>query len=141
MTWTCKFLPFPLKFQFLFVKFLFQSINYKLLFDFDVEVGLTKAERITYGDSSLTHAMVFTGLNVDKNGNPTKFRVENSWGDEKCGEKGYLVMTAEWFKEFGFEIVVDKKHVPDYVMNVFDMEPIILPAWDSMGSIKSSFNV
>lgn len=139
MTWTCEFVQFLLKVQFLFLKF--HRINYKLLFDFDVEVGLTKADRITYGDSSLTHAMVFTGLNIDKNGNPTKFRVENSWGEEKCGEKGCLVMTAEWFKEFGFEIVVDKKHVPDDIMKVFDLEPIVLPAWDSMGSIKSSFDV
>lgn len=101
-----------------------------------MELGLTKADRITYGDSSLAHAMVFTGLSVDKKGNPTKFRVENSWGEEKCGEKGYLVMTCEWFKEFGFEIVVDKKHVSDEVLDVFDMEPIVLPAWDPMGSIK-----
>lgn len=97
---------------------------------------MNKADRVLYGDSKLTHAMVFTGLSVDSKGNPVKFRVENSWGEEKCGEKGFLVMTAEWFREFGFEIVVDRQHVPDEVMEVFNTDPVVLPAWDPMASIK-----
>lgn len=67
-------------------------------------------------------------------GNPTKFCVENSWGDER-GEKGYLVMSNDWFKEFVFEVVVDKTFVPQDVMDVFKMEPIVLPAWDPMGTL------
>ena len=67
-------------------------------------------------------------------GNPTKFRVENSWGDDR-GEKGYLIMSRDWFKEFVFEVVVDKKFVPKEVLDVFEMEPIILPAWDPMGTL------
>lgn len=60
--------------------------------------------------------------------------MENSWGEER-GEKGYLVMTAAWFKEFVFEVVVDKKYVPDTVLDVFKQEPIVLPAWDPMGTL------
>jgi bleomycin hydrolase len=60
--------------------------------------------------------------------------VENSWGDER-GEKGYLVMSNDWFKEFVFEVVVDKTFVPQDVMDVFKMEPIVLPAWDPMGTL------
>lgn len=67
-------------------------------------------------------------------GNPTKFRVENSWGDER-GEKGYLVMSSDWFTEFVFEVVVDRKFVPQEVMDVFTMKPIVLPAWDPMGTL------
>lgn len=68
------------------------------------------------------------------NGQIKKFRVENSWGDER-GEKGYHVLSAEWFSEFVFEVVVDKKYVPDDVMAVFKQEPIVLPAWDPMGTL------
>lgn len=104
----------------------------------------------------MTHAMVFTGVSLDvsinyitlfiinyrlhnyyklqENGKVTKLRVENSWGEDR-GDKGYLVMTVDWFREFGFEVVVDKKHVPEDVLKVFDMDPIILPAWDPMGTL------
>lgn len=69
-----------------------------------------------------------------KNGVAHKLRVENSWGEDR-GEKGYLVMCADWFREFGFEVVVDKKYVPEDVLRVFDMDPIVLPAWDPMGTL------
>lgn len=64
----------------------------------------------------------------------TKFRVENSWGEDR-GEKGYLIMTKDWFKEFMFEVVVDKKFVPESVLEVLKQEPIVLPAWDPMGTL------
>lgn len=90
------------------------------------------------GDSCMTHAMVFTGVSLDSDGTPSKFRVENSWGEDKCGEKGYLVMTKRWFEEFVFEIVVDKSHVNNNIMSVFEQDPILLPAWDPMGNLASS---
>jgi bleomycin hydrolase len=74
----------------------------------------------------------FTGF--QEAGNPIKFRVENSWGDE-FGEKGYLVISRDWFTEFVFEVVVDKKFVPQEIMEVFTMKPIVLPAWDPMGTL------
>lgn len=60
--------------------------------------------------------------------------MENSWGDDR-GEKGYLVMTNDWFKEFVFEVVVDRQYVPENVLKVYDDTPIVLPAWDPMGSL------
>ena len=50
-------------------------------------------------------------------------------------EKGYLLMTSDWFKEFVFEIVVDKKVVPQEVLNTGDRDPTVLPAWDPLGSL------
>ncbi|XP_046418084.1 bleomycin hydrolase isoform X1 [Neodiprion fabricii] len=111
-----------------------EAHDFKLVFGTDVQIGLTKADRLLYGDSMMTHAMAFTAVSTDANGKIKKFRVENSWGDER-GEKGYHVLSADWFSEFVFEVVVDKKYVPDDVMAVFQQEPTVLPAWDPMGTL------
>ncbi|XP_012269772.2 bleomycin hydrolase isoform X2 [Athalia rosae] len=105
----------------------------KLMFGTDFQVGLTKADRLVYGESMMTHAMAFTAVSINE-GEIKKFRVENSWGDDR-GEKGYYVMSAEWFSEFVFEVVVDKKYVPADVLAVFQQDPILLPAWDPMGTL------
>ncbi len=44
-------------------------------------------------------------------------------------------MTTDWFKEFVFEVVVDKALVPDDVLKALETEPILLPAWDPMGAL------
>lgn len=48
---------------------------------------------------------------------------------------GYLIMTDEWFSEYVYEVVVDKKFVSTEVMEVMQQEPVILPAWDPMGAL------
>ncbi|KAF2899881.1 hypothetical protein ILUMI_06307 [Ignelater luminosus] len=113
-----------------------QIHNFPLVFGTDIQITMSKADRLLYGESAMTHAMVFTAVSTDNENDEDiiKFRVENSWGEER-GEKGYLVMTAAWFKEFVFEVVVDKKYVPDTVLDVFKQEPIVLPAWDPMGTL------
>lgn len=68
----------------------------------------------------------------------TKWRVENSWGEEK-DKPGYLMMTDGWFTEFVYEVVVDKKYVPADVMAVLEQDPMVLPAWDPMGSLACIF--
>lgn len=65
---------------------------------------------------------------------PTKFKVENSWGEDR-GKKGFLILTAPWFKEFVFEVVVDKKYVDESIMKVFEQTPKVLPPWDPMGAV------
>jgi len=108
--------------------------DFKLVFGVDIQTTMSKGDRMMYGESAMTHAMTFTAVSCDDNGVATKFRVENSWGEDR-GEKGYLVMTADWFKEFVFEVVVDKSIVPQEVLNVFQLDPVVLPAWDPMGTL------
>lgn len=114
-----------------------QDINvhdYKSLLGVEVNMGLSKADRLIYGDSLMTHAMTFTAVTVNEENQVEKFRVENSWGEDR-GEKGYLIMTEEWFREFVFEVVLDKAYVPEYVLAVYNQEPVVLPAWDPMGAL------
>jgi bleomycin hydrolase len=110
--------------------------DFDLVFGVDIQTTISKADRLIYGETAMNHAMVFTGASVDENGKPTKFRVENSWGEDR-GEKGYLIMSYDWFKEFTFEVVVDKKYVPEEILDVFKQTPIVLPAWDPMGTLAN----
>ena len=110
--------------------------DYPLVFGVEVQTGMNKANRLVYGDSLMTHAMTLTAFHEEEGGagGVVRWRVENSWGEDR-GEKGYLMMTSDWFKEFVFEIVVDKSVVPPEVLAVGDMEPIVLPAWDPLGAL------
>ena len=107
------------------------------LFEFDkfygTSFGMSKSERLEYGDSVMTHAMLFTGVDL-KNNKPIKWRVENSWGPDH-GEKGFDIMTDPWFDQFMYEVVVHKKHLTKKLVEMYKMEPISLPPWDPMGSL------
>ena len=101
---------------------------------FNVTFNMTKAERLLYGESLMTHAMQFTGVHLDSNGRPVRWRVENSWG-EQGGDKGYLVMSDEWFSQFVYQVVLEKAIVPQKFLDVLDQEAFVLPAYDPMGAL------
>jgi len=109
-----------------------EAFDYELLFGSSVR-NLNKADRLIARDSLMTHAMVFTG-HSEEDGITTKWRVENSWGDEH-GEKGFIAMTDDWFSEFVYEVVVDKKYVPAETLEILKQTPKVLPAWDPMGAL------
>jgi bleomycin hydrolase len=75
--------------------------NYELAFN--VKLGLTKAQRVLYGESLMTHAMVFSGVHLDEDGHPVRWRVENSWGNDS-GDKGYWIMSDKWFEQFVYQV-------------------------------------
>ena len=95
--------------------------------------SLTKAERLDYGESAMNHAMVITGVDL-VDGQPTKWKVENSWGD-KVGEKGYFVMSDEWFSQFVYQIVINKKYLSPEEREQQTEEPKELAPWDPMGTL------
>ena len=96
--------------------------------------GMTKAEELDYGGSLMTHAMVLTGVDLDENGKPLKWRVENSWG-EKGGEKGFMVMSDAWFSAYLYEVVVEKSYLAASLLKLLENEPVKLHPWDPMGSL------
>ena len=95
---------------------------------------MTKAERLDYGESLMTHAMAITGVDLDENGKPTRWKVENSWGKEG-GKDGYFIMSDEWFDEFTYQILLDEKYFSTEQKAQFDTDPIELEPWDPMGSL------
>lgn len=100
---------------------------------FETPFNLTKAERLDYKESMLTHAMVLTGVNL-VNGEPNRWKVENSWGEE-VGNKGYFVMSDKWMDEYTYQVVVNKKYLSKDLVKAFNQEPIELKPWDPMGSL------
>ncbi|MBN1434210.1 C1 family peptidase [Candidatus Fermentibacterales bacterium] len=99
-----------------------------------VGLGLGKGDRLQYCQSRMNHAMVLTAVDVDPDGSPTRWRVENSWGDE-IGDKGFMMMTDEWFGEYVYEITVQRQYLSPELLKALDTEPVVLPPWDPMGSV------
>ena len=99
-----------------------------------VKFGMDKGERVDYGESLMTHAMVLTGVNLNAQGNPDRWKVENSWGPD-VGYKGYFAMSDAWFSEFTYQAVINKKYLNKAELALLDESPIELEPWDPMGSL------
>lgn len=93
--------------------------------------GMDKKQRVQTFASGSSHAMTLMAVDLDKDGKPKKWMVENSWGVES-GYQGHLIMTDEWFDEYMFRLVVEKKYVPAKVLDILKQKPVRLPAWDPM---------
>mmetsp|Transcript_10865 Transcript_10865/g.17691 ORF Transcript_10865/g.17691 Transcript_10865/m.17691 type:complete len:461 (-) Transcript_10865:1590-2972(-) len=105
---------------------------------YGVNFGMNKADRLRHRQTMMTHAMLFTGVDIDSTTNrPRRWRVENSWGDVN-GVKGFYTMNDNWFNEHMFEISAPKSILPVEMQKVLDdttTPPVMLPAWDPMGSL------
>ena len=93
--------------------------------------GMNKEQRVRTFASGSSHAMTLCAVDLDKDGNPLKWMVENSWGN-KYGYQGFLIMTNDWFNEYMFRVVLEEKYIPADIRAMLDQKPIMLPAWDPM---------
>ncbi|KAI8351085.1 bleomycin hydrolase [Mortierella sp. GBAus27b] len=101
---------------------------------FNISFNMTKAERLIHVESLMTHAMVFTGVHLDNDGKPIRWRVENSWG--KVGsDSGYFSMSDAWFTEFVYQVVLEKSIVPQKFLDVLKQPVHVLPVYDPMGAL------
>ena len=100
---------------------------------YDIDIGISKSDMVLYRESAPNHAMVFVGVDImdDK---PVKWMVENSWGKDK-GDSGYWALYDSWFDSHVFNVIINKKYIPDDILAIYKKEPIILPPWDPMYSI------
>ncbi len=101
---------------------------------FQLDLPMTKGQRLDYGQSLMTHAMVFQGVNLTGDETPTRWRVENSWGEDP-GQKGYFIMSDDWFNEYMYQVVVNKKYLTKEQLDILNTETIALNPWDPMGSL------
>lgn len=100
---------------------------------FQIDSKMTKGAMLDTRESAMNHAMVITGVNLDDE-IPTKWKIENSWGDEKAN-KGYHVATDTWFTKFVYQIVVHKKYLTEEERNILNTDKIRLKPWDPMGTL------
>ncbi len=95
-----------------------------------VDLAMDKKQRVMTHSSGSSHAMTLIAVDV-KDGKPQKWMVENSWGPAS-GYKGNIIMTDEWFDEYMFRLVVERRFVPEDVLKMLEQKPVQLPAWDPM---------
>ncbi len=97
-----------------------------------VDFGMNKADRIRTHASASSHAMTLVAVDLDAEGKPLKWMVENSWGNG--ANDGHLIITDKWFDEYMFRLVVNRKYIPADILAIARQTPIMLPAWDPMFS-------
>ena len=118
-------------------KFLDRSVGIADINNFDygsllgTTFGMNKKQRIETFDSGSTHAMTLMAVDLDDDGNVIKWKVENSWGSDS-GQNGYIIMTDEWFREYMFRVVANRRYCPASVLEMLKQKPVRLPAWDPM---------
>ena len=105
------------------------NLDYQSLFN--TTLPMNKKQRVSTFASGSSHAMTLIAVDIDEQGKSTKWMVENSWG-ANSGYKGNLIMTDEWFNEYMFRLVAERKYVPQDVLDMLKQKPILLPAWDPM---------
>ena len=104
--------------------------NYNYEEIFGVKFNMDKAQRINSFDSGSTHAMTLKAVDIDDDGTPVKWEVENSWGNS--GHNGHIIMTDEWFDNYMFRLVINKKYASEKVLKASQQKPTLLPCWDPM---------
>ena len=111
------------------------ALDVDALFGFPVEGCLDRAERLDYGESLMTHAMVLEGVNLGADGRPTLWKVENSWGKDH-GRNGFDTLSDAWFDEYVYQVVVDRRYLSAEERTAYDTEEArVLAPWDPMGSL------
>jgi bleomycin hydrolase len=106
---------------------------YDLSSVYDTAFALDKAGRLAYHETQMTHAMLFTGVDV-LDGVTRRWRVENSWGADR-GKDGFYTMNDSWFDQYVFEIAARRSALPAELQQALGTTPIVLPAWDPMGAL------
>jgi bleomycin hydrolase len=113
--------------------FAWDANAFDYLSNFGFDIKFDKGGMLDYRHSAMNHAMVIVGVEI-VNGLPTKWKIENSWGDDN-GLKGYYVMSSAFFDTFVYQAVVLKRYLNQDEVKAAGKDPIHLPPWDPMGTL------
>lgn len=124
--------------QFFYRKESYLDLSTVKIYDLlDVQYDFSKEDRLDYKESLMTHAMVFVGCDYDETTDKiNRYKVENSWGKD-AGDRGYLVMSDQWFDEYMYQCLINKKYLDERVLKAYEEEARHLKPWDPMGALAS----
>ncbi len=111
----------------------FDDMSFNYYDTFKTDFFMTKEETLNNYESAINHIVVITGVNLDE-GVPTKWKIENSWGEE-VGNKGYFVASDTWFDKYVYQAVINKKYLSQELLDELKLEPIELKPWDPLGTV------
>lgn len=94
-------------------------------------LSMSKEQRMMTKISTMNHCMFFCGVNIGEDGQPDRWKIENSWGDQN-GQKGYFICSEEWFKDYVMQIVVRRSFLTEEQKELFKQEPISMTFWDPL---------
>lgn len=97
----------------------------------NIDLSYDKTARIELLNTESNHAMVFTGVHLDGNNKPVRWKVQNSWGEE-TGKKGYFIMTDTWFTDYVYECVIKKEFLTKEIIKAYRKKPINLEPWNAI---------
>lgn len=100
----------------------------------DMDLCMTKAEMLDAHQSAMNHAMMLTGVNLDENGKPNRWKIENSWGD-KVANQGYFIGSDTWFDKYMYVVAVNKKFLSKEALAALEKEPVQVAPWDPFGTL------
>jgi len=105
--------------------------NYDYESLFGINMKMDKKARILTRQSGSSHAMLLIACDTDDSDKPLKWEFENSWG-ASAGHNGYLTLTDDWFSEYMFRVVINKKYLSKKAIDALGQKPVELPVWDYM---------